>query len=262
MAEFDISTDFDHLPVIGLAEEYQPSEVHSTHSHRRAQLLYASSGVMSVTVSSANYTIPPQRALWIPANVPHEVSCRGHVSLRTLYFNDELAARVEQESFIVEVSDFLKALILELVRLGTTNSYGKRSQLITELLLGELISMPPAPCTVPLPEDFRLRRVCQHILEDPSNKLTLDDLAAIAGMGRRTFSRLFKVQTGVGVAAWWRQVRLMEALSMLSSGERVTTVALAVGYESPSAFTSVFQKTFGMSPSEYRSSEVIQHTQQ
>ncbi|MEX6634539.1 AraC family transcriptional regulator [Hyphococcus lacteus] len=261
MADFDISSEYDHLPVIGLAEEYRPSEVHPAHAHSRAQLLYASSGVMSVTVSSANYAIPPQRALWIPANVAHEVSCRGHVSLRTLYFDNTLAGRVGQESFIVDVSDFLKALILELVRLGTEYINEERSRIITKLLIGELISMPPAPCTVPLPDDFRLRRVCEHILEDPSSKLTLDELAAIAGMGRRTFSRLFKVQTGVGVAAWWRQVRLMEALSMLSSGERVTSVALAVGYESPSAFTSVFQKTFGMPPSEYRALEETLHTQ-
>ena len=75
--------------VIGLSDEYASGFTDPFHSHERAQLLFASSGIMTVEVSHASYVIPPGRALWIPRGVMHQVSCRSAVSLRTLYFTEE-----------------------------------------------------------------------------------------------------------------------------------------------------------------------------
>lgn len=70
-------------------------------------------------------------------------------------------------------------------------------------------------------------------------------------MGRRTFTRAFKNETGMGLATWRMQVRLMHALSLLHAGHPITSVAYNSGYESPSAFTSVFHRSFGFTPSHY-----------
>jgi transcriptional regulator GlxA family with amidase domain len=102
-----------------------------------------------------------------------------------------------------------------------------------------------------MPADSRLLRVCQAILDDPADPRDIDDWANLASMGRRTFTRLFKQQTGMGLATWRQQVRLMEALSLLASGVSVTNVAYDVGYESPSAFTAMFHRSFGVPPSQY-----------
>jgi AraC-like DNA-binding protein len=50
----------------------------------------------------------------------------------------------------------------------------------------------------------------------------------------------------MGLAVWRQQARLMEALSRLASGQSITAVALDVGYESPSAFTAMFHRNFGV----------------
>jgi AraC-like DNA-binding protein len=55
----------------------------------------------------------------------------------------------------------------------------------------------------------------------------------------------------MGLAVWRQQVRLMEALSRLASGQPITTVAFDVGYDSPSAFSAMFRRAFGVAPSEY-----------
>jgi AraC-like DNA-binding protein len=102
-----------------------------------------------------------------------------------------------------------------------------------------------------MPRDPRLIRVCRAILADPSDGRDLDDWAAFAGMGRRTFTRGFKNQTGMGVAIWRQQARLMHALSLLSAGQSITKVAFEVGYDSPSAFTAMFHRTFGVPPSQF-----------
>ena len=237
-------------PVIGLADEYAAGFTDPFHSHERAQLLYASSGIMSVEATSASFVVPPQRALWIPGGVVHQVSCRGAVSLRTLYFLEE-TDNAARDCKILEVSDFLRALILEVVSFDRASNDKTREEDIISLLVREIAAMPTAPYHIAMPSDKRLLSVCRAIVDNPADRRNLDEWAAFAGLGRRTFTRLFRAETGMGLSAWRQQARLLEALSMLANGESVTTVAYAVGYESPSAFTSIFHKSFGAPPKDY-----------
>jgi AraC-like DNA-binding protein len=206
-----------------------------------------------VIADKAAFVIPPQRAIWLPAHTPHEVSCRGHVSLRTLYVDvgtaePGLAARACE---VIEVSPFMRALIVELSRFGQEKAPGDREVAIAHVLIHELKAMRPAPYRAPMPTDPRLLRVCEYILETPAARDDLDALAARAGMSRRSFTRQFNAEVGMGLAVWRQQVRLLSALSLLAEGEPVTSVAFAVGYDSPSAFTALFRRSFGAPPSEY-----------
>jgi AraC-like DNA-binding protein len=251
MKHFDETLDWRGSPIIGLDDEYPPGFVDPRHSHGHAQLLYASSGVMSVTAANAAFVIPPQRAIWLPAHVEHEVSCRGHVSLRTLYFDEERTGLADRPCQVIEVSDFLKALIVEMSRFGQAYDDSAREMAIAQLLIHELQRMPTAPYSAPMPADPRLLRVCRMILDDPALQSDLDELAAVAAMSRRTFTRQFKAEVGMGLAVWRQQVRLMAALSLLAAGEPVTSVAFTVGYDSPSAFSALFRRSFGVPPSDY-----------
>ncbi|HET9160104.1 MAG TPA: helix-turn-helix transcriptional regulator [Caulobacteraceae bacterium] len=251
MKHFDETLDWRGSPIIGLDDEYPPGFVDPLHTHGHAQLLYASSGVMSVTADNAAFVIPPQRAIWLPAGLPHEVSCRGHVSLRTLYFDESHTGLAERPCQVIEVTDFLRALIVEMSRVDKAYGDADREMAIARVLINELKLMPSAPYRAPMPTDPRLLRVCQRILEDPAAQADLDELAHVAAMSRRTFTRQFKAEVGMGLAVWRQQVRLMAALSMLAAGEPVTSVAFAVGYDSPSAFSALFRRSFGAPPSEY-----------
>src|SRR5437879_12663189 len=77
-------------PIIALDDEYAPGFVDPMHFHDRTQILYASSGVMSVRTDKSTSVVPPQRAVWIPSGMMHEVSCRCAVSLRTLHTDAQL----------------------------------------------------------------------------------------------------------------------------------------------------------------------------
>jgi AraC-like DNA-binding protein len=70
-------------------------------------------------------------------------------------------------------------------------------------------------------------------------------------MGRRTFTRTFRAETGMAFAVWRQQIRLMAALSMLGEGRPITAIAYEVGYESPSSFTAMFHRVLGVPPSHY-----------
>jgi AraC-like DNA-binding protein len=237
-------------PVIALDDEYPAGFVDPPHTHDRTQILFASAGVMSVSTDETSFVVPPQRAVWIPAGRTHEVSCRDSVSLRTLYL-DRFLGREPGRCRVFEVSYFLKALILEVVGFDPLYDINGREGRIVALLLEEIDRMPNAPYQVSMPMDPRLVRVCRAILGDPSDGRDLDDWAKIAGMGRRTFTRSFKKETGMGLAIWRQQARLMHALSLLSAGQSITKVAFEVGYDSPSAFTAMFHRSFGVPPSQF-----------
>ncbi len=237
-------------PVVALADEYLAGFVDRAHSHPRVQVLYACSGVMSVVTARTSFVIPPQRALWLPAGTVHEVSCRGPVSLRTLYVDPVLAAEAT-ECRVFEVSDFLRALIIEATTFPPDYALDGREGRIVEVLLAEMARMPTAPFGVRMPSDARLIRVCKAILANPADQNDLDHWASVAGMGRRTFTRAFGQETGMGLALWRQQVRLIEALSLLSAGHSVTVAAFKVGYESSSAFTAMFHRAFGVPPTHF-----------
>jgi AraC-like DNA-binding protein/mannose-6-phosphate isomerase-like protein (cupin superfamily) len=242
-------------PVAGLADEYPPGFVDPRHSHKRAQLIYATTGVTSVTTDDATFVVPPQRAVWVPGGVVHEVHCRGHVSVRTLYVDPRARDDLSNTCRVLEVSDLLKELILEAVRIPIEYDVEGRDGRIITLVLDEIISAPSIPLHVPMPQEPRLLRICRAILDDPAHGDTLDDWARIASMGRRTFTRIFRRETQMSFAAWRQHVRLMEAMSRLATGEPVTTVAFDVGYSSPSAFTAMFRKAFGAAPTRYMTSQ-------
>lgn len=237
--------------VVALEDEYPAGFVDPMHSHGHIQVLYASAGVMAVRTLGASYVVPPQRALWLPTGVEHEVRCRGAVSLRTLYIRPDLVAATDRcRAF--EVSHLLKALILEAVTFGRDMPLDGREGRVIALLLEEIRRMPDTAHQVAMPADPRLVRVCGHVLDAPADPRDLSDWAHVAGMGRRTFTRAFRKETGMSFATWRQQARLMDALALLSAGHSITRVAYEVGYESPSSFSVTFRRAFGVSPTEYR----------
>jgi AraC-like DNA-binding protein len=150
------------------------------------------------------------------------------------------------------VAALVRALILEVMRFERDYDEFGREGRIVALLLDELCCGPgPSGEVVAMPDDPRLRRVCRAILGDPARDDDLDRWAALAGMGRRTLTRHFRRETGMGLAEWRQQVRLAEAVARLEMGQSVTSVALDVGYDSLSAFATAFQKRFGRSPGRY-----------
>ena len=244
--------EFSSCSVVGLDDEYLAGFVDTFHSHSRAQLLYASRGVMSVKTEVASFVIPSQRAIWIPGGVGHEVTCKSNVSLRTLYFDEYVSGLENLECHVVEISDLLRSLIIEAALLGAHYGQTDRNLMVVSLLIKEFSIMPRAPFQVKMPIDSRLLRICSAILNDPADHRDLDEFAKLANMSRRALTRAFLAETDMTFAIWRQQVRLMTALSLLGQGQPVTTVAFDVGYESASAFSAMFNRVLGAPPSAYK----------
>jgi len=99
----------------------------------------------------------------------------------------------------------------------------------------------------------RLDRVLVYIRDNLDEPLTIDRLAGIACLSPFHFHRIFSAFVGETVNGHVRRLRLEQAaLRIASTADSVTDTALAVGYETPTAFARAFRERFGLSPSEFR----------
>lgn len=238
-------------PVVAMAAKYASGGVGTRHSHPRGQLMRSLTGVMTVITEQGSWAVAPQHALWVPPGVVHQSRCWGNVDLRTLYIAPEAARSLPATCRLIEASPLLRALLDEAVTLPVEYDMAGRGGRIMDLLLDEIGRLPALQMATPMPRDRRLARICEAILRDPGNNQDLGHWARYGSLGRRTLTRLFRHETGMSFAQWRQQARLMEALSRLTAGEPVTSVALDLGYDSPSAFSSMFRRTMGLSPRDY-----------
>jgi len=89
------------------------------------------------------------------------------------------------------------------------------------------------------------------MLDAPTQAISIDEMANIANMSRRTFTRQFREATGVSFVVWRQQVCVLEALSRLSQGASVKDVSADLGYSSTSAFSATFKLLLGDAPVRY-----------
>lgn len=83
--------------------------------------------------------------------------------------------------------------------------------------------------------------------------LSLEDMAANAGVSRTYLSRIFPLATGYSISAYTRARRLSEAAKALAGGAPdILAVALDAGYGSHEAFTRAFRDQFGLTPAGLR----------
>jgi transcriptional regulator GlxA family with amidase domain len=98
-----------------------------------------------------------------------------------------------------------------------------------------------------------LRDVQQWISDRPADDLSVDSLAARAGLSPRQFARSFTAETGVTPGRYVDRVRLEAARRGLEdTAEGIEQVARCCGYGTPEAMRRAFIKAFGVSPAGYR----------
>jgi AraC-like DNA-binding protein len=97
--------------------------------------------------------------------------------------------------------------------------------------------------------DQRVARALKAIHEQPPRGLTIDGLAAIAGMSRSSFCERFTALVGKSPLRYRNELRLNVARDMLTRGDtRVGEVGMSVGYESEAAFSRAYKTFFGHTP--------------
>jgi AraC-like DNA-binding protein/mannose-6-phosphate isomerase-like protein (cupin superfamily) len=236
------------VSVATLAYDYPRDYFVDPHSHGSDQLIHAIRGVMEVSSGQSSWLIPPHFAIWIPARTTHQIRMRGQVSMRTLYLRTNLAPRMTRQCAVLQVSPFLRELIVEAVRIGQLRPRRALHRALQALITSQLESAAPIPSFVTLPRDPRAQSVAEAVMSKRDRAASLAVLSESAGASVRTVERAFRRDTGLSFESWRRQFRLMKAIGLLAEGRSVKEVAFEIGYRQPSAFVQMFRGTLGATP--------------
>jgi AraC-like DNA-binding protein len=237
--------------VASVSADLKDGHVIPEHFHPEDQLLFASKGVMTVRTKQGVWVVPPLRAVWIPAETPHSVAMSGPVSMRTLYFLPRLCRSLPAKCFVMNVSLLLKELILHACNFPKLNRRISTERRIVEIIVDQLRAIESIPLQLPNPSDPRAVRVAKAVSANPGDQRPLEKLCKDCGASKRTIQRLFVEETRMTFGKWRQQLRLLHAMQILASGEKVTTAAIEAGYGSTSAFISMFRRQLGTTPKRY-----------
>jgi AraC-like DNA-binding protein/quercetin dioxygenase-like cupin family protein len=238
-----------------VAQSYRKGTRLDTHMHREAQLVYAARGTMQVTTPKGRWLVPPDRAVWVPARLPHAIDVLADIDMRTLYFDlgwlkrERRGAHLTSE-FVVRVSPLLHQTILALFDKGGTP---ERTALLIRLVMLELHQAEDSTTFIPLPQEARCRRAADIVLRQPAAAHEIEDLAQKVGTSGRTLSRLFSAETQLSFKSWCQRARIAAAIESLSTEANVSVKQLAadLGYASVPAFSHAFRQVTGRTPTEF-----------
>lgn len=237
-----------------LAKTHPAGTALPRHQHRRGQLVFATGGVLRVATPLAHWTVPPQRALWVPPGHPHAIEVLSVTHLRTVYcepalVGDEEAFTRRGEVHAVVASPLIRQLVLGLFEQRYDHA---TRHLMVRLLLRTMQHTPSLPTDLPMPCSPALRQALAPLLQNHQWHLPLHALAAAASMSERSFTRHFTAEAGMSFRAWRQRARLIASLDLLASGRPVKAVAHALQFESAAAYCAAFRGLLGCTPSAYR----------
>lgn len=231
-----------------LAKRHLRGRVLNWHQHRDAQLLYAVSGVMQVLSDQGQWTVPPQRAVWIPPGIAHQVTILSDTELRTLYLPASIDEDIDwktQVVFAITTSVLMRELMLTLFS-------PKCGAVIHERAIALLLSLIPIAQELPnylaMPSNPALRRVALAVLANRQWNVSIAHIANAAHMTERSFSRHFSAEVGMSFRAWRQRARIIASLDRIVAGESCKSVASILGFNSPSAFNAAFKQVIGDTP--------------
>jgi AraC-like DNA-binding protein/quercetin dioxygenase-like cupin family protein len=229
-------------PVVAMAKEFPARTSSGAHSHKRAQLLFAVKGLMVAHTAAGTWVVPRGHALWIPANLTHNVSMHGDVAMRTAYVRAGEASRLFPECRVLKVGALLQAALIALADEARGLSRTARAGHLIWLVLDEIKRAPSMSFVLPMPEDSRLARLAHSLMADPGSARTIDQWCDVAGASRRTLTRLFRAQTGISFGDWRRRLRVLSAAARVADGEALAEVAAGLGYRNAAAFRTMMRR--------------------
>ncbi|HHG5101564.1 TPA: helix-turn-helix transcriptional regulator [Pseudomonas aeruginosa] len=238
--------------LFSLSHQTQVSDVEMPpHTHREGQLYVVAEGSMIVATAHETWLVAPGQIGWIPPEVTHSARVHGTMSGWVGHLAPELSLDLPGRPTAFRQSALSAAILERLPGSGVSSASDKRELRLLEALVDELGLLPPQPMCLPYPKTSRLAYIARKIIDDLAVANSLDDMAALAFMSRRSLTRQFRAETGMSIVEWRDAARMQRAVQLLAAGHSVTSIAYTLGYDGASRFIDKFSATFGVTPKQF-----------
>ena len=220
------------------------------HRHKTGQIVLTLTGNVTCRTEKSIWLVPPQCAIWLPPGTFHCNRISPHSGVCMLFVETE-EIRLPETTCTLSVTPLVTELFRRIVSLPETEATTGHARLLYQVLLEELSTMPVSGLSLPISGNSHLKAIAEAIIDTPSVHKTLSDWATFTGMSRRSLERLVKQETGLSFGRWKQQLLLIMAIQQLTEGASVEKTAWDLGYESVTAFITMFKKAVGTSPGRY-----------
>ncbi|WP_111895496.1 AraC family transcriptional regulator [Acinetobacter sp. MB5] len=240
-----------NYPIYAYAQSYTDGYMEAMHQHDRIQLLHTLSGVIHVGTEEGIWVIPPSKGIWIPENKKHSIQIFGTVEARGVFVEPFARADFNTECSVVAIPKLLSELINQAIEIKDEILPHTRNERLLELILDEIRFLEELPFQLPEAQSAVLKDICKSIKNNLGTVNHLEDLAQQYHVSAKTISRLFKKEMNMNFGVWLKQAKLLQALTDLEMKKPILNIALDLGYESPSAFSYMFKREMGLTPTAY-----------
>jgi AraC-like DNA-binding protein len=243
-------------PVITGFQRLAGGEVVRTHWHKQHHLVYASTGVLSVSTGDGVWVAPAGRVLWVPATTVHAHRAYGTSTLLTVAMPASAGLAAEGTTTVFAVNPLLRELLRAAAAAGDADAPTNRR--LKRVLLDQLKEAAPDHALhLPTVTEPRLAAAASMLATCPA--ASLPQVAGHLAVSQRTLARLCRDHLGTTFPQWRTRLRLHRALLLLADGNSVTVVAHRTGWACSSAFIDVFHRHLGYTPGQRQSVEVATH---
>ena len=229
------------------------------HHHQLNQLISPANGVLYLHTEGDTLYIPDKYYAWIPSGMIYKlISKSEQIKLTTLFLKPE-KNEIQSDFFNTLGVYAPNTLIEELLQFGfrhwqeTKHAGLKESCMAALKRILPVVLSTPLKLFVPAPESEVLMEIIAYIQKHLNSPSDFQHLAQRFNLSERTLSRWFKKETGSTIFQFVKSVRVQKALELIeSSNMEIVEITHAVGYNSLSAFSTVFKEFMGESPQEYK----------
>jgi AraC-like DNA-binding protein len=251
-----------HVSDFALREKFSHLS-YDWHAHSRHQLLYSLSGRIELETTNWRWLLFPQRAAWIPAGTSHRTTIDRAETI-SIYFKKVPNGLLLRDIRIMPAPPLLREMLIHATRWPVSRRVAPdpiRSAFFRTLaLLCREWVTKELSFRLPVSQDARIEKAVGY-LRAHLDTCGIEEAAHFSGQSVRTLRRRFEPAMNMS----WRDYRqhaavLQGADSLLNSTQSVVQIALAVGYESPSAFSKAFARFAGVNPLAFRQANIHAQT--
>jgi AraC-like DNA-binding protein len=235
------------------ADDFPAGTQRARHRHETGQLLFAEQGVMAVETDQGRWTIPPQRALWMPPDHDHALEILTPTQIRTVYFQRRLIARRAfargDVIHAIAVTTMIRELVFGLFE--EERPVAMRDDM-AGVLLQAVAEAQDLRTYLPMPADARLRSAATGVLERSDWSSGVDAIAARSAMSARNFTRRFTAEVGLTFRSWRQRARIIASLDLLATDRPIKAIAHSSGFSGAAPYIEAFRGLLGVTPGEFR----------
>lgn len=243
-----------------------------SHTHPAYSFVYYFDSVCELIIEgkSASYDISDGKNLIamspdIPHQEPEQDSFQSYIAIQIdaelfrktfgQYAQTLPVFRGERFQPHPELLGLLKCFMLEASEYEYRNSdyLNQLALAVTHLTVRSVLSNKPQ--TAPLYDRFEVDQAIAYMNSHFAEKVTAENLAALANLSTSHFTKIFKSVTGETPIDFLKMLRLKKARNMLvNNSDNITEIALKCGFNTSSYFSSCFIEKYRMTPTAFRQS--------